>query len=154
MDLLNEYDLQQQSMSWYVWHELISLEQCVTMRREVWVEPNKSETCPIKGIPDAFSRERVILLFPSGNSSQLQCRWWWTEQSGINLDLHWGKYCSKQEKKSHQGMYGFPGNLKGIWYSIWNLVLWVKTIENIMRLSRLPLELSIYFLIFQIVSTP
>lgn len=60
---------------------------------------------------------------------------------------------ANREKKSHQGMYGFPGNLKGIWYSIWNLVLWVKTIENIMCLSRLPLELSIYFLIFQIVST-
>lgn len=50
------------------------------------MEPNKTETHQIKEIPDIFSGARDILLFPSGNSSQLlQCWWWRTEQSGINL---------------------------------------------------------------------
>lgn len=35
------------------------------------MEPNKTETCQIKDIPDTFSVEMDILLFPSGNSSQL-----------------------------------------------------------------------------------
>ena len=38
---------------------------------EVWMEPNKTATRQIKGIPDIFLEERDILLFPSGNSSQL-----------------------------------------------------------------------------------
>lgn len=137
-------DLQQQSTSSYC---LSSFQWSTVTGWDVTFEQNQRSMQHInwKGIRDTFSRQTLILLFPSGNSSQLQlqCR-------GGEPNIREYIWVEMQENVPINKRKTIPGSLKGVW---WEHAASRSASEHLILLYRWlsPQELSIYFLIFQIV---
>lgn len=137
-------DLQQQSTSSYC---PSSFQWSTVTRWDVTFEQNQRSMQHInwKGIRDTSSRQTLILLFPSGNSSQLQlqCR-------GGEPNIREYIWVEMQENVTINRRKTIPGTLKGVW---WEHAASRSASEHLILLYRWvsPQELSIYFLIFQIV---